>query len=682
VTATPTALPKIGSDPAPLAKASAPILPQPIPTTPPAPSGKPNTPIATPQPSRDTKSAPIVAAPVAKPTIVQGPIGKPAVCDCKPIIPVQPRLVPLPGGTVAGRNSCNPCCQPSCNTCCQPSCNNCCQSSCVCCTPSPLRQSWLGRLFKPNPPCDAVVCKPAPTSPAAAAKPTAPATAVAKAATEPPQPRDWRESWGKIEPWKGAPQADSAKRTDTPASKPVDAPTRPVARKPAQLDPPKQPDPLKDPSWYGEMALKQKPTNSKIPEEMPKQKPTSSKVAEETPKQRPANNKVAEETLKQNPANSKVAEETPKPVPPAPDKATVAQSTPRPLPSFPPPQTPATPTPVPAAQPTPPAPPVPPAEMVAISPTQPHGRIVQVPADEPNAFAPPAPPTPPPGAEQQPKINAFDRDDGSPPPRGGVPAMAGAPQGPMPMGGPMMGPIARSGPAMGPMPMPMPPRPPMPPPMADSGVPSGMSNAFTLTSTRRPIPADFGGTPQEPNGFGDAAPHMEGPGAPPQPYVLPRSGMMPPQYPGMQGTPGYPRPLVAVNPLMSVPPVRIASSKPVTPAASASGAPQLLATLKESMYPSQREWAAEQLSELNWHMQPQVVESLSKGAQDDPAATVRAACVRALGHMKVNTQEVVALVQDLKNDRDPRVRQEAGETLNALGVAPRPDSDVQQASHK
>jgi HEAT repeat protein len=81
-------------------------------------------------------------------------------------------------------------------------------------------------------------------------------------------------------------------------------------------------------------------------------------------------------------------------------------------------------------------------------------------------------------------------------------------------------------------------------------------------------------------------------------------------------------------------------------------------------------------------MQPQVVESLTKGALDDPAATVRAACVRALGHMKVNTQEVVALVQDLKNDRDPRVRQEASETLNALGVAPRQDSDVKQASHK
>jgi hypothetical protein len=517
-----------------------------------------------------------------------------------------------------------------------------------------LRQSWLGRLFKPNPPCDAVACKPA-TPPATAAKPTPPATTVAKAATEPPQPRDWRESWGKIEPWKGAPPADTAKRADTPASKPVDAPTRPVARKPVPLDPPKQPDPLKDPSWYGEMALKQKPINSKIPEE----------------------------TLTQKQANSKVPEKTVKPVPPpAPVKVAVAPSTPRPLPPLPPPQTPATPAPAPAAQPTPPAPPVPPAEMVAISPTQPHGQVVQVPADEPNAFAPEAPPTPPPGAEQQPKFNAFARDDGSPPPRGLVPAMAGAPQGPMPMGGPAMGPIARSGPAMGPMPMPMPPRPPMPPPMVDSGVPSGLSNAFTLTSTRRPIPADFGGTPQESNGFGDAVPHMEGPGSPPQGYVLPRSGMMPPPYPGMQGTAGYPRPAVAVNPLMSVPPAPIASSKPVTPGAPTGSAPQLLATLKESPYPSQREWAAEQLSELNWRMQPQVVESLTKGAFDDPAATVRAACVRALGHMKVNTPEVVALVQDLKNDRDARVRQEAGETLNALGVSPRQDSGVQQASHK
>jgi HEAT repeat protein len=131
-----------------------------------------------------------------------------------------------------------------------------------------------------------------------------------------------------------------------------------------------------------------------------------------------------------------------------------------------------------------------------------------------------------------------------------------------------------------------------------------------------------------------------------------------------------------------VPQAAIASSKTAAPAAPTGGVPQLLATLKDSMYPSQREGAAEQLSALNWRMQPQVIESLTKSARDDPSATVRAACVRALGHMKADSHEVVALMQDLKNDRDSRVRQQADETLNALGVAPRPDADVQQASHK
>jgi 3-methyladenine DNA glycosylase AlkD len=110
----------------------------------------------------------------------------------------------------------------------------------------------------------------------------------------------------------------------------------------------------------------------------------------------------------------------------------------------------------------------------------------------------------------------------------------------------------------------------------------------------------------------------------------------------------------------------------------------MLATLKDSLYPSQREWAAEQLSELNVRGQPQVVQSLTKYAKEDPAATVRAACVHALAHMKANTTEVTAVVQELKNDRDPRVRQEADEALNAIGVtaAVHQDSAVQPASHR
>jgi hypothetical protein len=323
------------------------------------------------------------------------------------------------------------------------------------------------------------------------------------------------------------------------------------------------------------------------------------------------------------------------------------------------------------------------------SPGQPRGRGIELSANEGNAFWTPATPPPPP-TQQAPKYNAFQRDANSPPPRDGAAAMAGAPQGPMPMAPPPMRMMA--------------PGPPMPPPMVDSGVPSGMGNAFTMTGTRRPIPADFGPTPQEPNGFGDAVPYMPSPA---RPVMVPRSPMLPPS-PGMLGTLQPPMPPMpnsgaaggspvaglnrqdaystrVINPLMTVPPTQVAAAPVASPAPPApANVPQMLATLKDSLYPSQREWAAEQLSELNVRGQPQVVQSLTKYAKEDPAATVRAACVHALAHMKANTTEVTAVVQELKNDRDPRVRQEADEALNAIGVtaAVHQDSAVQPASHR
>ena len=244
-------------------------------------------------------------------------------------------------------------------------------------------------------------------------------------------------------------------------------------------------------------------------------------------------------------------------------------------------------------------------------------------------------------------------------------------------------------PPQGPMPM-MPPRPPMPLSMVDSGVPSGMGNAFTVAGTRRPLPPDFGPTPQEPNGFGDAVPYIPGPA---RPAVPPGSPMLPPS-PGMLGTLQLPRPpmpnavamapqpATAINPLMAVPPTPVASTAPSEPAAPGS-VPQMVTTLKDSLYPSQREWAAEQLSQSNGRGDPQVVQTLTTCAKEDPAASVRTACVHALAQMKVNTTEVTAVVQELKNDRDPRVRQEAEEALNTLGVAAtHQDSDVQPASHR
>jgi hypothetical protein len=114
-----------------------------------------------------------------------------------------------------------------------------------------------------------------------------------------------------------------------------------------------------------------------------------------------------------------------------------------------------------------------------------------------------------------------------------------------------------------------------------------------------------------------------------------------------------------------------ATAPPAVGALQHAPAPALLAMLKDSLYPSQREWAADCLSQQEWRSQPQVVQALVAAAKDDPAPAVRAGCVRALGRMGANTPEAVTAVAALRSDGDPRVRQEAELALPALGVAAR-----------
>ncbi len=95
---------------------------------------------------------------------------------------------------------------------------------------------------------------------------------------------------------------------------------------------------------------------------------------------------------------------------------------------------------------------------------------------------------------------------------------------------------------------------------------------------------------------------------------------------------------------------------------------QMVAALRDSLYPSQREWAAESMATVDWRAYPQVVQVLTTAAKEDPAATVRAECVRCLAKMKANTAPVVTLVRELKKDADPRVRQEAEQALTILAA--------------
>jgi hypothetical protein len=262
-----------------------------------------------------------------------------------------------------------------------------------------------------------------------------------------------------------------------------------------------------------------------------------------------------------------------------------------------------------------------------------------------------------------------------------------------------------------------PPRPVYQQPMApDQGIPTGLANAFTITPIgARPIPANFGPPAVAANAFtapeesqqntspSAPSPIANGFSLPFQPQQGPyQQGPYPGTAGAMAGMPGAPMgsmgpmgPLGPAgfgpgmtygappyNPMMMAPQPRPAMLPAQAQAPAGPTSSHLLAMLKDSLYPSEREWAAEYLARQDWRTQPQVVQGLVTAAREDPAATVRAGCVRALAQMKVNTLPVVSVVQSLKADTDPRVRQEVEEALPALGVAleAHPDANIRPAS--
>lgn len=233
---------------------------------------------------------------------------------------------------------------------------------------------------------------------------------------------------------------------------------------------------------------------------------------------------------------------------------------------------------------------------------------------------------------------------------------------------------------------------PKPPPYQvgpDAGI-TGAGNAFTVV--QGPNPEGQGAFMNRGTGY---------PGMPPrQPigYPVAPYGMMPPYGPMPQAVPqtvyvpmaqpGYPAPYGSI-PQMQYPQAYVArpqaaspmaqAAKPqaaaeVVPAGYAAKEPtdeiarQLIRVLHDSMYPSERERAVDNLATRDWHSNPAVVDALVKCAQEDPAATVRAACVRGLAKMGANTVPVASALQSLKADSDPRVRHEVEQAAPALGL--------------
>jgi hypothetical protein len=106
----------------------------------------------------------------------------------------------------------------------------------------------------------------------------------------------------------------------------------------------------------------------------------------------------------------------------------------------------------------------------------------------------------------------------------------------------------------------------------------------------------------------------------------------------------------------------------------------LVATLHNSLMPSEREIAAESLGNADGRSNPAVVMELLRSAREDPAPAVRCACVRCLVKVNAGGGMAVATLQALKNDADPQVRATAQEALVTVGSRASPMQAIQPAS--
>lgn len=178
----------------------------------------------------------------------------------------------------------------------------------------------------------------------------------------------------------------------------------------------------------------------------------------------------------------------------------------------------------------------------------------------------------------------------------------------------------------------------------------GMANAFTPVPNQRPIPSDVESTIVMQNAFNPPMP-KEG--------EMPAQGLTQPVNPNtiIAQSGGYgqmPANMMAyIQPQYTAAPVDMVLTENVQ-------------TLKNANQPSQREYAADQLSKIRGVSMNQAVIALATAIKEDPAPLVRAACIRSLTRMKINTIEVLEVINEKKTDLDPRVRMEADQALIQL----------------
>ena len=133
----------------------------------------------------------------------------------------------------------------------------------------------------------------------------------------------------------------------------------------------------------------------------------------------------------------------------------------------------------------------------------------------------------------------------------------------------------------------------------------------------------------------------------------------------------YPPPMAQPQPMMPQQPIQQVGhqQQPAQPS-TAQQVEQLIKVLRESPYPAQREWAAQSLTSFEWRAHPHIVPSLLQSASQDPAGSVRAGCVYCLGRMQAAVEPVFTTLHAMRNDIDPRVRQEVQQSLVRLGQTP------------
>ena len=361
-----------------------------------------------------------------------------------------------------------------------------------------------------------------------------------------------------------------------------------------------------------------------------------------------------------------------------------------------------------------PAPPLPPQQPIAVAPKATPAAPVQPVAAAPPAATPPPPPAqipPPPQpvaaapkAElphaapraddplntpdrfaKLPATGTFDSDKPAPekkaPPK---PALALQPSLPTPKND-----AKTLEPAAAPPPVPAPAavaKAAAPAP-APPNVPLGLGSVLAASSpelappapqTAAPTPADVGIRADEPNAFSE----RRQPGtaaASANAFTAPAPAAAPP--PDAVALNAFPRPQPAA-PYYAPPAVAVRTPPPSGPAApqmavgyvvragyqqdSGYTFAQLSGILHDSLYPSQREWAAETLASMDWRQQPHIVDVLVEGAKNDQAPGVRAGCLHSLGRMSADTIPALEAVKALRSDADAEVRQAAEEAFGAL----------------